>query len=58
MYRVTYVLPQYRIWHVVVAFEARGGTHSNYSTTAAFDHDFGAVTESDDPLMKSYTHLM
>lgn len=25
---------------------------------AAFDHDFGAVTESDDPLMKSYTHLM
>ena len=26
--------------------------------TAAFDHDFGAVTGSDDPLIKSYRHLM
>jgi len=25
---------------------------------AAFDHDFGAVTESDDPLMQSYSNLM
>lgn len=54
----TYVTSQYWIRHVVVVLKKWGCTHSNWSSTAAFDHDFGAVTDSDDPLMQSYTHLM
>ena len=53
-----YVLSQYRIRHVVFVLKEYRRAHLSLLPTAAFDHDFGAVTDSDDPLMKSYSHLM
>ena len=62
---ITVSAPDSRLRPISVSDSARGFctrnaqallTRTDYS--AAFDHDFGAVTESTDPLMQSYTHLM
>lgn len=53
-----HLLSQYWFWHVIISLEDIGLAHWGWSPTAAFDHDFGAVTDSDDPLMKSYSDLM